>query len=114
MTSTNVIRTAVARWFSVILTVCACGTGGAYRQISKGQLGYWLAMCLLCEAQDNARFARALGRDLDNVETWTNMQLLAAARQLLHEPLNRAASSGFALPNLNPDVVQAYARRWHR
>lgn len=108
------IKQIINRWFSIVLSACAYGTKGKYTAIKAEHWGYWVALMLLCEAEDNSRFARSLDRDLNNDEIWSNMQLLGAARKLLHKPLNRAAAQGIALPNKNPDVYQYWARYWKR
>ena len=108
------INEIIKRWFSIVLSVCAYGTDGKYITIRKEHWGYWIAMMLLCEAEDNSRFARSHDRDLDNVEIWTNQQLMAAAQKWLHKPLNQAIAQGSVLPNMNPDVIQYYAMWWHR
>jgi len=98
MESTNkIIETAVQRWLPVILSVLA-GVNGS---ISKDTA---IALACYCEAEDNARYARALVEDLDNVDLYFINILLGAAEK--YDP--------DLLKHHNPDVYTYWAQYWRK
>lgn len=105
---TNIINTAVDRWAPVIMTVLNQYAPSSQREAVYANPSMVLAVSCVCEAQDYARYTRALDvEDLDNVGLYICDELLSAAAKFM---MIAFRSSDTILPAWNPDVYQYWAR----
>ena len=105
---TNIINTAVDRWVPIIMAVLNDHASSEKREAVYANPSMVLAVACICEAQDYARYTRALDvEDLDNTGLYICDTLLSAATKFMTIAYH---NSDTMLPAWNPDVYQYWAR----
>ena len=106
----NIINTAIDRWVPIIMAVLNDSAPSEKREAVYASPAVVLAVACVCEAQDYARYARALDvEDLDNVGLYICDELLSAAVKFMSIAI-RSCNPDTVLPTWNPDVYQYWAR----